>query len=96
MYSQPKTGPNGFSLNGIYPNPFNSSSMISYTLPKNQRVIIRLFDMTGRVLKVTRLGKQKAGSHLFKLDGKELSSGSYIAQVATEGSSLTQKISLIK
>ena len=96
LYSQPKTGPNGFRLNGIYPNPFNSSSMISYTLPKNQRVIIRLFDMTGRVLKVTRLGKQKAGSHLFRLDGKGLSSGNYIAQVEIEGSSLTQKISLIK
>ena len=96
LYSQPKTGPNEFRLNGIYPNPFNSSSVISYTLPKNQRVIIRLFDMTGRVLKVTRLGKQKAGSHLFKLDGKGLSSGNYIAQVEIEGSSLTQKISLIK
>ena len=96
LYSQPKTGPNGFRLDGVYPNPFNSSSMISYTLPKDQSVTIRLFDMTGRVLKVTKLGKQKAGSHLFKLSGKGLPSGSYIAQVEIKGSSLTQKISLIK
>jgi Uncharacterized protein conserved in bacteria len=96
LYSQPKTGPNGFRLNGVYPNPFNSSTMISYTLPKDQSVIIRLLDIRGRVLRVTQLGKQKAGSHLFKLNGKELPSGSYIAQVEIEGSSLTQKISLIK
>ena len=96
LYSQSKTGPNGFRLDGVYPNPFNSSSMISYTLPKDQSVTIQLFDMTGRVLKVTKLGKQKAGSHLFKLSGKGLPSGSYIAHVEIEGSSLTQKISLIK
>ena len=70
--------------------------MISYTLPKDQSVIIRLLDIRGRVLRVTQLGKQKAGRHLFKLNGKELPSGSYIAQVEIEGSSLTQKISLIK
>ena len=91
-----KIGPNGFRLNDVYPNPFNSSTMISYTLPKDQSVIIRLLDIRGRVLRVTPLGKQKAGSHLFKLNGKELPSGSYIAQVEIGGSSLTQKISLIK
>ena len=96
LYSQPKTGPNGFKLNSVYPNPFNSSTMISYTLPKDQSVIIRLLDIRGRVLRVTQLGKQKAGIHLFKLNGKELPSGSYIAQVEIDESSLTQKISLIK
>ena len=45
---------------------------------------------------VNQLGKQKAGDHLFKLNGKDLPSGSYIAQVEIAGSSLTQKISLIK
>ena len=96
LYSQPKTGPNGFKLNSVYPNPFNSSTMISYTLPKDQSVKIRLLDIRGRVVGVTQLGKQKAGIHLFKLNGKELPSGNYIAQVEIEGSSLTQKISLIK
>ena len=96
LHSRTKTGPNGFRLNGAYPNPFNSSTMISYTLPKDQSVVIRLLDIRGRELLVTRLGKQKAGNHLFKLNGNELASGSYIAQVEIEDLSLAQKISLIK
>ena len=94
--SKPSTGPNGFLLNPAYPNPFNPTTMLSYTLPVEENVTIRLLDLRGRVLKVHHQGKQKAGNHLFKLDGKNLSSGSYIAQVEAAGSTLTQKISLIK
>ena len=88
--------PSAYGLENVYPNPFNSSTMISYTLPKDQSVIIRLLDIRGRVLRVNQLGKQKAGIHFFQLDGAALPSGSYIAQVEIEDSSLTQKISLIK
>jgi len=70
--------------------------MLPYTLPEEENVTIRLLDLRGRILKVHHQGKQKAGNHLFKLDGKNLSSGSYIAQVEAAGSTLTQKISLIK
>ena len=94
--SKPNTGPNGFMLNPAYPNPFNLTTMLPYTLPEEENVTIRLLDLRGRILKVHHQGKQKAGHHLFKLDGKNLSSGSYIAQVEAAGSTLTQKISLIK
>jgi hypothetical protein len=94
--SKPSIGPNGFRLNPAYPNPFNPTIMLPYTLPEEENVTIRLLDLRGRVLKVHHQGKQKAGNHLFKLDGKNLSSGSYIAQVEAAGSTLTQKISLIK
>jgi len=94
--SKPSIGPDGFRLNPAYPNPFNPTTMLPYTLPEEENVTIRLLDLRGRVLKVHHQGKQKAGNHLFKLDGKNLSSGSYIAQVEAAGSTLTQKISLIK
>ncbi len=96
LHSQPKKGPIGFSLKSVYPNPFNSSTMISYTIPKDQNVIIRLLDIKGRVLMVNQLGNQKAGDHFFKLNGRMFPSGSYIVQVEIEGSRLIQKISLIK
>jgi flagellar hook assembly protein FlgD len=83
-------------LNPAYPNPFNLTTMLPYTLPEEENVTIQLLDLRGRILKVHHQGKQKAGNHLFKLDGKNLSSGSYIAQVEAAGSTLTQKISLIK
>jgi hypothetical protein len=88
--------PDVFSLNQNFPNPFNPTTMLSYTLPEGGNVTIRLLDLRGRSLKTHRLGKQNAGLHSFTLDGRNLSSGSYIAQVEAAGSTLTQKISLIK
>jgi hypothetical protein len=85
-----------FKIHPAFPNPFNPTTMLSYTLPENGNVTIRLLDLRGRSLKTHRLGKQNAGLHSFTLDGRNLSSGSYIAQVEAAGSTLTQKISLIK
>jgi hypothetical protein len=85
-----------FKMHPAFPNPFNPTTILSYTLPENGNVTIRLLDLRGRSLKTHRLGKQKTGLHSFTLDGRNLSSGSYIAQVEAAGSTLTQKISLIK
>ena len=85
-----------FKMHPAFPNPFNPTTMLSYTLPEDGNVTIRLLDLRGRSLKTHRLGKQNAGLHSFTLDGRNLSSGSYIAQVEAAGSTLTQKISLIK
>ena len=88
--------PAKFKMHPAFPNPFNPTTTLSYTLPKNGNVTIRLLDLRGRVLKTHRMGKQNAGKHLFKLDGRDLSSGSYMAQVEGAGSVLNQKITLLK
>ena len=88
--------PAKFKMHPAIPNPFNPSTMLSYTLPNNGNVTIRLLDLRGHVLKTHRLGKQNAGRNIFKLDGRNLASGSYIAQVEAAGSVLNQKITLLK
>jgi len=59
-------------------------------------VTIRLLDLRGGILKTHRLGKQNVGRQLFKIHGRNLASGTYIAQVETAGSVLNQKITLLK
>lgn len=88
--------PAKFKMHSAYPNPFNPTTTLSYSLPSNESVTIRLLNLRGRVLKTHRLGVQKAGKHLFKLDGRSLSSGTYIAQMESAGSVLNQKITLLK
>ena len=88
--------PAKFKMHPAFPNPFNPTTTLSYTLPKIGNVTIRLLDLRGRVLKTHRIGKQNAGQHLFKLDGRNLSSGNYILQVEAAGSVLNQKITLLK
>ena len=88
--------PDGFALHPAYPNPFNPTTTLSYTLPKKEYVIIRLLDPRGRTLKTHQLGKQNPGRNTFRIDGRNLASGSYFAQVESGGTALSQKITLLK
>ncbi len=94
--SKPSIGPNGFRLNPAYPNPFNPTTMISFTLPAMSNVSVRLFNLKGRELQTHHLGKKKPGKHFYKLDGRNLASGNYILQVEAAGSVLNQKVTLLK
>ncbi len=88
--------PDGFALHPAYPNPFNPTTTLSYTLPIKEYVIIRLLDPRGRTLKTHRLGRQNPGRNTFRIDGRNLASGAYFAQVESGGTALSQKITLLK
>ena len=88
--------PTKFKMNPAFPNPFNPSTMISYVLPNDENIIIRLLDVRGRALQTHRLGRQNAGRHSFILEGNKLSSGTYFARIEAAGSVLSQKITLLK
>ncbi len=43
--------PTDFVLNANYPNPFNPSTTFSFTLPLDKRISVRIYDMTGRLVR---------------------------------------------
>ena len=43
--------PTDFELHSNYPNPFNPSTTFSFTLPLDKRVSVRIYDMTGRLVR---------------------------------------------
>lgn len=88
--------PSKFKLHGIYPNPFNPVTQLSFSIPKSGHVTIRIFSLRGREVQINRLGKLSGGDHHFRLDGTRLPSGHYIVKVEAFGSALTQKVTLIK
>ena len=88
--------PAKFKLNHASPNPFNPTTMLSYTLPRPSNVTIRLFDSRGWEIQTHRLGRQNSGRNTFRIDGRNLASGSYFAQVESGGTALSQKITLLK
>ncbi len=58
------SGPYSFELYQNYPNPFNAQTTISYNLPRASRVSLRIYDLTGRVVKrLIRNEYQSAGPH---------------------------------
>jgi hypothetical protein len=77
------TAPAGFSLEQNYPNPFNPTTSISYTLPQNSIVTLRVLDMLGREVMTLVNGSQDAGRFTvtwsgLNQSGESVSSGSYI------------------
>ena len=85
-----------FSLQSAYPNPFNSSTMINFTLPVAGDVSLRLYSSSGRSVSTLYEGYRLAGMHECILDAGGLSSGVYYISVSSSGISNYQPINLIK
>jgi len=89
------TVPEKFEVSN-YPNPFNPTTNIQYSLPKDGNVTVKIFDMTGRNIAEVYSGFRTAGTYTEKFDGSKLSSGIYFLRVENQGISIVRKISLIK
>jgi hypothetical protein len=88
--------PQKFNLR-VYPNPFNPSTKVEYSLEKAGQVEISLFDVTGRLVRKLAQGFQTAGSHSLVMDGERLSAGMYLVSMnAGSGARQVEKIVYIK
>lgn len=80
--------PDAFRLGQNFPNPFNPSTRIEFSLPRESYVSLEIFDVLGR--KVASLVNEvlPAGIRSVEWDGKESSSGVYfyrLAAASTDG-----------
>jgi|GEM_PF-3981068 len=80
----------------VYPNPFNSTAQITFTLPVTQFVSLRLYDVLGREAATILYGMKTAGEHRVRLDGGALSSGVYFCSMEAGREMRTKKIVLMK
>lgn len=61
-----------------YPNPFNPTTSISYSLPQATSVNLQVFDLTGRLVATLASGMMPAGRHEVSFDASNMASGMYI------------------
>src|SRR5206468_13005498 len=70
----PVSGPAGFGLRAVVPNPFRAdggaSVAIRFALPKAQPVRVEVFDLDGRSVMRLADGPQGAGEHVVRWDGR--------------------------
>ena len=88
--------PNVFSLDNAYPNPFNPSTTINYTVGENSYVDIAIYDITGRVVDRLVSEYQETGRHGIVWNAEGLPSGLYFVRFDASDYSQTQKLMLIK
>jgi len=90
--------PGNFSLSQNYPNPFNPGTVISYQLPVNSNVTLKLFDIAGNEVAVLVDGWQSAGSYNYQLsiNNYQLTSGVYFYRLQAGSFSASRKLLLLK
>jgi hypothetical protein len=88
--------PTEFILSPAYPNPFNPTTTISFSLPKDIDVSMIIYDLQGRVIETLINNNMTAGYHSAVWNAGNYSSGIYFIQMLTEEKQLTQKLMVVK
>lgn len=88
--------PGSIALFQNYPNPFNPTTTIGFQLSQPGEVTMELYDILGRRISVLLNEWKSSGSHQVRVDGSNLSSGTYLYRIITGETSLTRTMTLVK
>jgi hypothetical protein len=77
--------PTTFDMSQNFPNPFNPTTTLQYSVPEPSRVHLRVVDMLGRVVATAVDGIVDMGIHQYTFDASNLPSGQYLAIVNMTG-----------
>ncbi|HHS14371.1 MAG TPA: T9SS type A sorting domain-containing protein [bacterium] len=88
--------PAEFMLHPNYPNPFNPTTTLRYSLPRACKVRIHIFNLLGREIAVLRDEMQPAGIHEVLWDAGTHPSGIYFVRIHTESWNAVRRLLLMK
>ncbi len=86
-----------FSLKQVAPNPMRTNTVIEYQVPKAQSVLLRIYDVSGKLVKTLVNGRKEAGIHQVTWNaqdeqGSAVANGIYFYQLQGEKQNLTRKL----
>ena len=88
--------PTEYALYQNYPNPFNPVTTIRYQLPKESKVVIKIYDMLGSEVMEILNDRKETGIYQVEFNAETLSSGTYIYRIIAESFMETKKMILLK
>ena len=93
--------PSSFTLKQNYPNPFNPSTTISFTVPTNSTVTLRVYNSLGQPIRDLVDGNMQPGEYSFLCDGQDkagevMGSGIYLVRLTSEGVDQTIRMLMMK
>ena len=88
--------PYTFSLNQPYPNPFNPSTTLDFSIPFSDNVNIRVLDIVGREVDILMNEYLTNGNYRIEWNGQGHPSGIYFISFESGGFVETQKVVLMK
>jgi hypothetical protein len=88
--------PQQFGLDQNYPNPFNPTTTISYQLPENGHVTLKVYSMLGQEVATLVNETKNAGSYTAQFNASQFSSGIYFFKLTMNQFSSIRKMTLMK
>lgn len=94
--SENPISPNTFKLYDNFPNPFNPSTTIKYSLPEASFTAIKIYDVVGNEIATLVNEIKSAGTHQIVFNAESLSSGIYYYTIQSGSNSESKKMILLK
>lgn len=93
--------PSEYTLGNNFPNPFNASTQIHFSLPRTSHIKLTVYDMLGRKVRTLKRGVLPAGRHRITWDGldqygRPAASGVYMVRLEADGFSEAKRMTLLR
>lgn len=91
----------GLQLSPGWPNPFNPNASLSFTIERDGRVDLSVFDVRGRHVATICREWRAAGTHVVSWDGRDeagrpVASGTYVCRLSMAKEAVTQRLVLVR
>ena len=80
----------------VFPNPLSTSTTISFSLSQSEKVSLRIYDVTGRLVTTLSDGEMNEGAHQLVWNTEDVNAGIYFLRMEAGEYVQTEKISVIK
>jgi len=94
--SDAQPAPIEFAIEETYPNPFNTTAIVRFSIPAPGLTVLELCNLQGEVVRTLHEGTLTAGTHAISVDGGSLPSGVYLIRLEYGQEILFTKVVLIR
>jgi len=89
--------PSSYEVGAIHPNPFNATTTVSISLPKDSDLHLSVYNLNGQLVEILTTGWKSAGFHQFEFNADGLSAGIYFIHASVPGEwTSVRKVILLK
>ena len=85
-----------FNLISAYPNPFNPSTKLAFSIDTPSEIRLEIYDVSGKLVDNVTNGFYQSGLHVIEWNASEHSSGMYFVNLVKGSEMRTQKVMLLK
>ncbi len=90
------SSPRAYSLSQNYPNPFNPTTIIRFSLPRPEKVMLAVFDLLGKEVAILLDEEVDAGEHSVIFNSKNLATGVYFYRIQAGTFVKTKKLIVLR